>query len=113
MTKPKFRNRAFHDTHGRYWHSKAEYARWGQLELLQAGGVISNLKRQVKFKCVVNGDLICNYVADFVYYEANKSVIEDLKSPPTAAESAFKIKWALMKACHPGYEYRITMKGKK
>jgi len=56
------------------------------LSLLERAGTIQNLKRQVKFELIpsqrVDGKVIerpCTYIADFVYTENGKMVVEDTK----------------------------------
>lgn len=87
--------------------SKKEASRWAQLKLLQAAGKIRNLKRQVPLRCEVNGELVCKYVADFVYEEpvdvAQWGVVfEDAKGYKTPI---YKLKKKLVAACH-GIEIR-------
>ncbi len=60
--------------------SKKEARRYGELVALQAAGKISGLRFQVPFKLHAgNGNLIGKYVADFVYDEAGRVVVEDVK----------------------------------
>lgn len=84
---------------GQTFDSKKEYGRWCELKLLERAGKISGLRRQVCFelipaqyetverygktgrlpdgkKCVEHA---VNYVADFVYTENGKMVVEDVK----------------------------------
>lgn len=81
--------------------SGKEYNRWRQLKLLERGGAISNLCRQVKFTLVPEqrepdqigprggrkpGRLlerpVC-YVADFTYRQGDRLVVEDCKGVRT------------------------------
>ena len=71
--------------------SKKEARRWCALLLLQRGGVISGLERQVKIALVGQCGSILTpkgrqayYVADFVYWEDGVKVIEDAKGYKTA-----------------------------
>lgn len=71
---------------GETFDSKREYTRYRELVLLQRAGQISGLKRQVKFELIpsqrVDGKVVerpCTYVADFVYTENGKTVVEDTK----------------------------------
>ena len=64
--------------------SKAELARWGELKLFERGNLITGLRRQVAYPIAVNGKPICKYVADFVYHEHGKLVVEDVKGVITA-----------------------------
>lgn len=70
---------------GFVYDSKAEYQRWAYLDLMQRGGLISDLQRQVKFE-LKSGDTkvmtrrgIAKYTPDFVYMENGQRVIEDVK----------------------------------
>lgn len=88
------------------YDSKAEARRGAELELLQAAGEISNLRKQVKFVLIPaqyevggvykrgklkgapkRGKLIereCAYIADFVYTDSNgETVVEDVKGVRT------------------------------
>lgn len=60
------------------------------MHLLERAGVIADLKRQVKFELIpsqrVDGKVVerpCTYVADFVYQEGGKTVVEDVKGYKT------------------------------
>lgn len=77
--------------------SQKEYRRFCELSLLEKAGAITDLKRQVEFvlipaqrepdKVGVRGGIIkgktlelaVKYVADFVYTEDGKTVVEDTK----------------------------------
>lgn len=81
--------------------SGKEYRRYAELLLLQQAGEITNLRRQVKFVLiptqrepsqigprggVKKGRLLeheCSYIADFVYTENGKTVVEDTKGMKT------------------------------
>jgi hypothetical protein len=71
---------------GEVFDSKKEYTRWCELALLQKAGQITDLKRQVKYELIpsqkIDGKVAeraCTYVADFVYQENGKTVVEDVK----------------------------------
>lgn len=87
------------DVDGITFDSRAEARRWHDLKMLERAGIISNIRRQVRFPLVVNGKLICHYVADFVYREKDKAgdTIEDVKSAGTATPT-YRIKAKLMAA---------------
>lgn len=76
--------------------SKREATRYGTLKLMQKAGLISDLRLQVPYEIKVNGMKICKYVADFVYIERGKEVVEDVKGMKT---SVYNLKKKLMKAC--------------
>jgi hypothetical protein len=63
--------------------SKAEAARYGVLKILQAAGVVANLRLQVPYVLTVNGVKVCRYVADFVYVLDGREVVEDVKGVKT------------------------------
>ena len=70
---------------GETYDSVKEYRRAKELELLEKGGVIKDLKRQVRFEIIPSqrgedGKVVeraVTYVADFVYFEDGKLVVED------------------------------------
>ena len=84
------------------YDSMKEYRRFKELSLLERSGTIQNLQRQVKYVlipaqrefcneiytkgrkkgCFKPGKLLekeCSYIADFVYIQNGKTVIEDTK----------------------------------
>lgn len=79
------------------YDSQKEYRRFCELQLLERAGAIHDLKRQVEYvlipaqrepdKVGVRGGIIkgktielaVKYVADFVYTEDGKTVVEDVK----------------------------------
>ena len=82
---------------GDTFDSRKEYRRFCELSLLQRAGAITDLQRQVEFELIpaqrepdtvgVRGgirkgktiEFAVKYVADFVYYENGKKVVEDTK----------------------------------
>ena len=77
---------------GATFDSRKEYMRFYELSLLQRAGQIENLKRQVKFELIPSqkdpetGKVIerpVTYIADFVYQEGGKTVVEDTKGMRT------------------------------
>ena len=74
-----------------YGHdSKKEARRAQELWLLQRAGQISTLRQQVTFELIpaqyINGKCVeraCRYVADFVYTQDGKTVVEDVKGYKT------------------------------
>ena len=97
--------------------SKKEAKRWTELKLLESAGVISDLRRQVRFELIpaqrepdtigsrggiIKGKLIerkVEYVADFVYRDTGTGeiVVEDTKGIQT---KDYKIKRKLMLWVH-------------
>lgn len=104
------------EINGERFDSKKEARRWGELQLLQRAGKIRNLERQKAFPIVINGSPVkirsagypngraMKYLADFVYFEDNKRVVEDSKGQDTPVS---KIKRALVEAIY-GVEIKVT-----
>ncbi|MCD8190699.1 MAG: DUF1064 domain-containing protein [Clostridiales bacterium] len=71
--------------------SKKEYRRWQELKLLERGGAIHDLRRQVPFTLVPSqrggdGKVVerpVKYVADFVYIKDGRTIVEDTKGVKT------------------------------
>ena len=86
---------------GQTFDSKAELRRWQELVLLEHAGKISGLQRQVPFELIPpqrepdttgprggirRGAVLENavvYVADFVYQQDGRTVVEDVKGHKT------------------------------
>lgn len=89
---------------GKIFDSQAEAFRYQELLLLQRAKQISDLKTQVEYVLIPaqkeNGKVIerkCSYIADFVYNENGKTVVEDVKGYRGGATyEIFKIKRKLM-----------------
>lgn len=71
---------------GMTFDSQKEYRRFCELRLLERAGKVTDLQRQVKFELIpsqrIGGKVVeraCAYVADFVYTENGKKVVEDTK----------------------------------
>jgi hypothetical protein len=92
----KYRNERVESSDGGPpFSSKKEARRWADLCLLRDAGRISDLERQVPFDLVVDGVKVTRYVADAVYLEDGRVVIEDVKGVRT---QAYKIKRRLVLA---------------
>jgi len=94
---------------GILFHSKGEANRYCELKLLEKVGKIKDLKLQVPFKIYIKEILICKYIADFVYFEDSKEVVEDFKGVKTAS---YNLKKKLMKAVH-NIEIKETANGRR
>ena len=112
----KYRNRKIHRD-GEVFDSKREFERYQELLWLERAGRIHDLHRQVRFELVpayyepveryskktgkrlTDGqqciEKAVNYYADFVYWEGDQMVVEDVKSEATKTE-AYIIKRKLM-----------------
>ena len=72
---------------GETYDSVKEYRRAKELELLEKSGGIKDLKRQVRFEVIPSqrgedgkvAERAVTYVADFVYFEGDKLIVEDTK----------------------------------
>ncbi len=99
--KSKYRNEKV-EYDGQKYDSKKEFNRAMELEQLQRLGLIKNLERQKKFvlqpSFKFSGKTIREiaYVADFVYEENGKQVVEDVKSPITRKNPIYKLKKKMM-----------------
>lgn len=77
--------------------SKKEALRYQDLKLLQKAKVINSLVLQPVFTIAINGQKICDYIADFSYVEDGKLIVEDVKGVKTPV---YKLKKKLVKALH-------------
>lgn len=89
--------------------SRKEADRYAELKLLERSGMIHNLRRQVRYELIPaqkkDGKTIeraCHYIADFVYEENGKTVVEDVKGFRT---KEYVLKRKLMLQVH-GIEVR-------
>ncbi len=96
--------------------SKAEMQRWFELQLLQHAGEISDLARQPSFQLVdpftdAQGRRHrgVRYVADFMYSEGGRVVVEDVKGVRT---QAYAIKRQLFALKWPGVIFREVRGGR-
>jgi hypothetical protein len=90
--------------------SKAEMQRWFELQLLQRAGQISDLARQPTFQLIApftdsegKHHRGVRYVADFIYSEGGRIVVEDVKGVRTAE---YRIKRQLFAMKNPGILFR-------
>ena len=90
----KYRAQPVRDEDG-YFASKKEHKHWQVLKLRERAGEIRELERQVRFRLEHNGIHICDYVADFVYFEGQRRVVCDVKGFVTPE---FRLKSKMMKA---------------
>ncbi len=104
--RKKYGNTKITNDHGTF-DSRHEWERYHALWLMQRGGLISDLKHQVKFELVPGVKLAgekrkkpaLRYFADFVYRDGQgRQVIEDAKSAATRKTKEYRQKKHLMKA---------------
>jgi Protein of unknown function (DUF1064) len=104
----KGRPRKYHNTpvtvDGLNFDSIRESHRWAELKLLEQGGLIGRLQRQVKYPLHAGTKVIGHIIPDFVYYEDDEIVVEDVKSKATITQL---FRW---KAKHFLAEYGIRIK---
>ena len=83
--------------------SKREANRASELKILEIAGLVCDLKEQVVFELA--GSVVIQgrkrpplrYIADFVYSDGGKTIVEDVKGVIT---DAYRIKRHLMKSVH-------------
>lgn len=100
--RQKYGNKKVTNHHGTF-DSVREWERFQVLMLKQRGGLITNLRRQVRFELVHGVKLAgekrarpaIRYFADFVYVEHGQEIIEDAKGRQTPD---YRLKKHLMKA---------------
>jgi len=90
----KYNNRRVNTSDG-WFDSQKELRRWGELQLLQKAGEITNLRRQVPYELIPKNGKLRHivFIADFVYEENGKEVVEDSKG---YRNRLYMLKWRLM-----------------
>lgn len=101
--------------HGHTHASAREAKRCGELHLLFRAGHIDALTVEPVYHFPVNGGWLtmgnghrCTYTPDFSYLEGNRLVVEDVKAKNGFMERDVSVKFALMRACYPYIELRVT-----
>lgn len=90
---------------GTTFDSMAEAYRYSELKWLRDDGQIAGLKVHVTYPIEINGEVVCRYIADFVYIdEMGELVIEDVKSPVSRTD-VYRLKKKLMRVVN-GLEVR-------
>lgn len=89
--------------------SRLEYKEFLDLNLLLKAGKISNLQRQFRIKLGQSEKCKVHYIADFVYFDNEKSVwvIHDTKGFETP-EFKLKLKWLL--DTYRGFIFKVSFK---
>lgn len=94
------------------YDSKKEAARAQELMMLQRVGRISGLKFQVPFilldpfKHDGKTERAIKYVADAVYFENGRYIVEDTKSPATRVNRVYQMKRKMLLARYPEITFR-------
>ena len=88
--------------------SKKEAKRYSELKMMEKAGIITTLRLQPEFKCMVKGKKVCTYKADFEYLMVDEEgpdgqigyyIVEDVKGFKTPV---YRLKKKLVEACYPG-----------
>lgn len=98
---PKYLNRKTPASDGTLCDSATEARRWDELCLLQKAGTIFDLLPHPSFPLYVNGAKPGRITFDAMYVDTSRLVVEDTKSPRTAAHAAYRQRIRLFKACYP------------
>ena len=91
--------------------SKKEASRYQELIIMQKQGIITHLELQKPFVICpkiegLKGSRARKYIADFVYEEKGKKIIEDVKSAITRQNPVYTLKKQLVQWQYPDYEFR-------
>lgn len=97
----KYRNQKT-EVCGLKFDSKKEANRYLELRFMEGQGRIRNLILQQRIPIIVNKQIVCRYVADFVYEEREgqswRLVTEDVKSEITRKNPVYRLKKKLLAA---------------
>lgn len=97
---------------GQKFDSKKEAARAQELKMFERVGRISDLKFQVpfvlldSFKHDGKTERAIKYVADAVYFENGRYIVEDTKSPATRLNRVYQMKRKMLLARYPEITFR-------
>lgn len=100
MKQPKYRNKKT-VVDGFKFDSKKEANRYLIYKDEKERKRILDFKMQVKYKFIINGQLVCSYVSDFVIKHLDgRTEVIDVKSEMTRKLPVYRIKKKLMKAIY-------------
>lgn len=100
MKQPKYRNKKT-VIDGFKFDSKKEANRYLIYKDEKERKRILDFKMQVKYKFIINGQLVCSYVSDFVIKHLDgRTEVIDVKSEMTRKLPVYRIKKKLMKAIY-------------
>lgn len=124
MAYRKYHNKRV-EYEGIVFDSLKEKRRYCQLQLWEKHGIISDLRLQVSYELIpaIYEDVVVQlktktktekklvqrattYVADFVYVQDGKTIVEDVKGSSNVLTPEFKLKMKLMRYMH-GIEIKI------
>lgn len=105
MRRRKYGNKPV-EMDGIKFASKKERNKYAELVILERGGLISDLKPHPKFELnALGGGKVGVYTADASYIENGCLVVLDIKSPSTAKETSYRMRFR-----HMQQQYGITIK---
>lgn len=96
---------------GYTFDSVAEATRYQTLKWSADAGLIADLRIHPAYTLEVNGEKVGTFKPDFVYVGDTGDFVEDVKSKPTAAGEAFRLRARLFFACHGLRVHCVTAKG--
>lgn len=115
----KYKNRKVTAEDGTVFDSRKEYKRYEALLEEQSEGIISDLRRQVKFELIppiyqtfekrlktkIKQERRCvqkatHYIADFSYVRDGKVIVEDVKASFKFQDPVYRLKKRLMRYVH-------------
>ena len=111
MANKYFARKVTHN--GITFDSKAEYRRWCELTVMQAGKLISGLKVHPKYTLIkafpYYGRTIrkVEYTPDFEYIENGRKIVEDVKSSATMTQAS-RLRMKLFMSVYPEVQLRIV-----
>lgn len=93
---------------GRKYHSTGEANYAMELDWRKESGDIKAITPQYPIKIVVNGVFICRYIIDFKIELKNGQI--EYHEYKGAETDLFKIKWKLVKALYPEWNFKLIKK---
>lgn len=124
----KYGNTKIVSENGDKWDSKREMKRWLVLKDAEQSGLITDLRRQVRFElipAIKRKEIVqlktktkevekteqqaITYTADFVYTKDGKTVVEDIKPSPNTVPKEFMLKAKLFFWKY-GFKIRLVYK---
>lgn len=92
-----------------FFRSRTEAEKWRQYRSYEKAGLIRGLKNNIGIPIRVNGQLICRYVADFVFIDvkSGKTNIIDAKGARESETELYHLKQKLIHAIY-GIEVKST-----
>ena len=124
----KYGNTKIVSENGDKWDSKREMKRWLFLKDAEQSGLITDLRRQVRFElipAIKRKEIVqlktktkevekteqqaITYTADFVYTKDGKTVVEDIKPSPNTVPKEFMLKAKLFFWKY-GFKIRLVYK---